>query len=808
MVRKMIISSVYIKNFRGVEGEKNFKFEDRKFILLSASNGKGKTTVIDAIEWCLTGDIGRLANSYGTRSTNEEERRRNVDGLLKHKNCPNDEEVSVTINVKVNGTDYTIRRTQIKDVLNEKYSKVFVNEKTKNTKKFLNEFVDKNFYNYYFCDVQKTFNLLSKKRSELPELFSEFISNYSREETIARNLNIFQDDIERKIEEQELKKISQQEISSYNKILESYKEAPNIIPYNKEKMYKEEQIDFSKMKLEEMSEQLDVLYRCGYCKAYDILKEIISNETNKTFFYQLKYILATIEKKGDKINEAIKLRFHKDYNEITNIEKEINKLKNIELNVNNFQSYLQTLTNFKNQNYIYAIYVEKSDTIQGLIKKIENINKKIENIDKEIIILSKGNEIIESLATLVSKKSGIIEYRDRIKKDNEIASCPLCGSSSFDNLDEENIFKIANTYLGEHNQLIVDKKKEKEDLNREKSINFEELIKILNMVIESQIESLEKKHSAFNNLKKDTEEFLKKISEITNKHSKKYTIQNLCSKEFILNELDLLKSLIQAEKYIDEKRIEYRNVLTLLGYTYGDNENENTTLVRLSSLREGHPEVIKFSISILTEKINSLISLISNDEYLTIQKQLNESITSNELIKQEVKRLETLKQNARERSERIINIVTELKQNEYEKVGPFLHKFYRKLSRVESIKNISVIHDSGKISLHDEKDKNILNVLSNGQLSVFMLAYFLGGAVSRNQSDKFKVYFIDDLTACMDDINMLAFIDFLKYLLIENSNFMEQIFFVTCDDRVRRLIQYKMKGVKIEFTELGEEAFA
>lgn len=797
----MIINSVYIKNFRGIKGEKNFLFKSRKFILLSASNGKGKTTIIDAIEWCLTGNIGRLANSYDTRSTNNEERKKNVDGLLKNKNCLEDEEISVTINIEFNGTVYRIQRTQTKDILNEKDSKVFINGKTQYAKKFLSEFVDKNFYNYYFCDVQKTFNLLSKKRSELPELFTEFISDYSREENIVQNLNIFQDDIDRKIEEQESKKTSDKEISSYQEILENYKKTPNIIPYNKEKMYEKEEIDCSKMNFDEISAQLAVLYKCGYCKVYDILKEINLRETNKNLLQQLEYIIGIVEKKESKINKAVELGFQKDYSKIVNIESEINKFKKIELKATNFQTYVEMLINLKNPKFTHDIYNKKNGIIQEATQKIENLNKEIET-------LTKGNAIIESLSTLASNKEGIIEYRNRIKKDGEIATCPLCGSSTFDSLNEENILKKANEYLGEHEQLIVYKKKEKEDLIKEKDINFEDLIKIGNEIVKIKIESLEEKYSVFNDLKKDTEEFFKKTFEIIKENPNKYTTQNLCSKDFLLNEVDLLKNQLQVESHINEKRTEYRKILTLLGYTYGDNEKENTTFARMSSLRKECPKVINFSIDILTEKINSLKSLISNNKYLVIQNKIKDALTNNKNIKNEVEKLNELKNIAKERAEAILNIVIDLKENEYEKVGPFLHKFYRKLSRVESIKDISVIDDSGKISLHDEKDKSLLNVLSNGQLSVFMLAYFLGGAVSRNLSDKFKVYFIDDLTACMDDINMLAFIDFLKYLLIENNGFMEQIFFVTCDDRVRRLIQYKMKGGGIEFTELGEEAFA
>ena len=57
-------------------------------------------------------------------------------------------------------------------------------------------------------------------------------------------------------------------------------------------------------------------------------------------------------------------------------------------------------------------------------------------------------------------------------------------------------------------------------------------------------------------------------------------------------------------------------------------------------------------------------------------------------------------------------------------------------------------------SLTDETGKHVVNILSNGQLSVFILAYFFAGIVSRGNDEKFKIYFIDDLTACMDDVNM------------------------------------------------------
>ena len=58
----------------------------------------------------------------------------------------------------------------------------------------------------------------------------------------------------------------------------------------------------------------------------------------------------------------------------------------------------------------------------------------------------------------------------------------------------------------------------------------------------------------------------------------------------------------------------------------------------------------------------------------------------------------------------------------------------------------------------------------------------------------------------MDDVNMLAFLDLLKYQLSSKKT-MEQLFFVTCDNRISRLFKYKMDGRGIEFKELEEADF-
>lgn len=166
-----------------------------------------------------------------------------------------------------------------------------------------------------------------------------------------------------------------------------------------------------------------------------------------------------------------------------------------------------------------------------------------------------------------------------------------------------------------------------------------------------------------------------------------------------------------------------------------------------------------------------------------------------------------MKEIASQRAENIRYIVEKLSKDEYEKVGPTLSKFYNKLARFNSNNGINIVQENDGISLVDNKGKNIVNVLSNGQISVFMLAYFFAGINVRNNSEKMKIYFIDDLTACMDDVNMLAFMDLLKYQVSSKAT-MDQLFFITCDDRISNLLKYKLNGRGIKFCEILEKDLA
>ena len=157
----MIIRKIRMVNFRGFR-DKTIDFNDKPFVLLSAANGIGKTTTIDAIEWCLTGNIGRLKTAFDTRSTNDADRKMNTDGILKNRDAGAKTKVRVVLWLFDGEKETTLCREQTKDELNPGSSKVTIDESEEKAKEFIREYVGDSFYNFHFCDVQKSFNVQSK----------------------------------------------------------------------------------------------------------------------------------------------------------------------------------------------------------------------------------------------------------------------------------------------------------------------------------------------------------------------------------------------------------------------------------------------------------------------------------------------------------------------------------------------------------------------------------------------------------------------------------------------------------------------
>ena len=287
----MKIKRIKVNNFRGFYNEKIFEFEESPFILLSAPNGIGKTTLIDAIEWAFTGSIGRLKDAFNARSTNDNDRKKNSIGILKNKNSTDAEPVCVELTIIDNGKEYTIKRTQKKDSIDSKDSIVKYSDPDfeRIIKACSKEEI---FYAHHFCDINKSINIQAKKSRDIADLFSEFIKNYDKEKGFAYNLETFSEDVQRKIDSTITQKGKiDNKIKNNEELLKD--SMAQITPYPNMKIYEDEETDMSKFSEELLDLQLSKVYMCAKIKACDLLekeKRNIDNQNNIKTLEKLKKI--------------------------------------------------------------------------------------------------------------------------------------------------------------------------------------------------------------------------------------------------------------------------------------------------------------------------------------------------------------------------------------------------------------------------------------------------------------------------------------------------------------------------------------
>lgn len=797
----MLIQAIEIQNFRGVNGTKTFSFEGKPFVLLAAPNGLGKTTLIDAIEWCLTGNISRLKNAFDTRSTNENEREKNVDGILKNKKASNEAEISVILDITENDKRYKIKRVQENDELDVRLSKVWLNDSEESAINLLPEIADRNFYNFHFCDVQKSIEIQSRKRKDLPDLFSEFITDYSRENSIADNLDLFAEDVLRYKQDLERKRIAAETIDAMQKAIKQYGDTPVIQSYPETRMYTEEAVLLSSLDENMLRNQLDILYKCGYKQAENLLKGILNDNSIRSIEKNLNELANILKTQKEKIGQAIAQELHVGPQNILKLEQRIKRHKEINLTKDNVWGNTDIIIAFKSDDFTEEKCSESKSKIQQLERELNRIKSEIET-------LSKGNEILDSLSSLVSKEQGLRKYRTEKQQKSENVKCPVCGSERFGQIEQAKILSEAKEYINQHGLLLAEKKKNKDHLENQIDSNYELLLRTCNQILANEIQKDERKKENLVKLQEETAYFFSVEKRLEQIDSQKYTLKQLMMPEYVESVRNELKKNFLGEKEISQKREAYKKILELLGYETTGDESETALVQKIHELANGAPDVVAFSHPLLVRKIVSINSILNNKRYWDLMHKINEANAQNSSLTNQQKELDDLFDRAKQRAGLIRDLVNCLKSEEYSKVGPILYKFYKKLSRINTIEGIQLKQESDLLSIVDESNKNVVNILSNGQLSVFMLAYFFAGIVSRNSQERCKIYFIDDLTACMDDVNMLAFLDLMKYQLLAGDGGIDQIFFASCDERICKLLRYKLNGCDIEFCELKEKEFA
>lgn len=634
-------------------------------------------------------------------------------------------------------------------------------------------------------------------------MFKEFITDYSDEERVAENLALFQRDADLKINKKiEAKKKVEIQKNSVEEELEKLADTPSFQEYPKVVMYDGEVVDLQGKDRKFLQEQQNNIYSCGYSYVNDILKEKIENHKNEELCKNLDSLIQNLQENKENVKKAIRARLDRNTTCIVECTKKIEEYEAVILDRNSILDRGKTIIKFNNASFTKKYFEQKKQEIQDL-------NEKIKNLDETIRAFSDGNEIIEALTNLIDKKQALAEYQRLRLGEGIQVRCPVCGSEKFAEIETQQILKEASDFL-EVNKTNLNKKVEEKELKKRECNELkDELILKAKEVLKTEIQKETESRENLLNVQKSTKEFFalqKRISSVIKDTNDIYwwsEVDNLIDKKQKLE-----KKQISKEE-MSKKQREVEDVLNLLNFKMEATDSDQAIQNKISSRVEKAPKILVFTKKLLIEKMNALSYMIQDQEIAELNKKLKNSQNMIEELDNEIRQIKQVKEWADEHEEKIKRLVTELIQQEYENVGPNLYKFYKKLSRINTIKNIKIIPDGveNQVSLTDETGKHVVNILSNGQLSVFILAYFFAGIVSRGNDEKFKIYFIDDLTACMDDVNMLSFLDLMKYLLKEKEGPVDQMFFATCDERIEKLLCYKMDGCEIPYTKLTEKEF-
>ena len=789
----MIIRRIRIRNFRGFR-DKTVEFEDKDVILFDAPNGTGKTTVIDAIEWCLTGNIGRLKRSFDIRSTNDTERALNTTGILKNRDADKNDYVRVELCLFNNNTETVLCREQKSDVLDPDKSKVSINGNEQDAVSFIKKHIEDSFYHHHFCDVQKSFSIQSTKRSELTDLFSEFITNYDEQITIANNLDIFVKDVERYIEDKKNDKTKTEAIIKEKESrLSDTLQNVNNIPYPTIEFYSEEKKELAELSKQELDEQKTKIVNCGYLVAKENLTSLIKNETLLKQKDIIDKIIIFRESKSDSISRAEKAGVLKDTSSIMSLTIKLQNMSKISFNKTNIFNEELLTESIRSNLDKNAFETNKTEVLRN--------EEKVKELTRDIELLSNNNKILELLSNLTANKKEIINYRITALNEKGYVRCPLCGSETFANVEEEYILTEAEEYIRQNGSAVGEKIKERLIIQAKIDGIYAYLISSANLALETACKSLKEEIRKLTNLYDEVRPYYILVDEL-HKINNTINVDELTDERIKASLADIEKLLLEETK-IEAMRSSYQRILTALGYNF-DNESLEQTLEKISNLVTKPFVITNFSNDVFVAKLNAIDSILNNQKITSICSEIDKNKEKVRKIDSEIARYNKLLSIANKRATDIRKTVSDLSLDEYTKVGPALTKYYNKLSRYNFVEDIQVKQEEDKILLVDSKDKNIVNVLSNGQICVFMLAYFFAGISVRNKKENFKVFFIDDLTACMDDVNMLAFMDLLKYQMTPKDN-IEQLFFVTCDNRISDLLMYKLDGHKIKYCEINEQ---
>ena len=709
---------LYITNFRSIN-KANYRI-DNGITLIKGFSGKGKTTILEAIKWCIFGNI------------------KNVYPFSEKKPTNNYTEVKVIFK------NIEIIRTKPPEML-----KVIFDDteliKTEAEKYIEDNIGKKNLWQACCYISQGERNILMNlTNSEKMDLIKEIVFSHEEEKINYYNKNIhnYLAQLEENIKKQE-GKISYGEniIQELNKdnIEEKYLnqkkktneyESLNFLIEKKKKIY-QEKLDNEKNihnnKLLEQKQNVylhakEILVKYPFALTFNII------EKWKNYITAFKYLSDNkeIEKIEEDIEELIRIK-----NIILSNQK-IPKLDKKQL--------IEEIENIKSFNK----YIEEKQKLEILNTEKIRLEKEIKKI-KEYLVKKYNHDNIEKFKNLVENS---IERR---------LICPRCEEQLV--LEEGILVKTNGIQLNKKDKLTISENiKKYEKLNSLTNdiisdigkINIIKIKKPLSLDLEKKEEDLALLES-FIPVEYSLEEIDKKIKKY--KNYERYREQEKIMKNNYMEQFSNIKYPDNISQYYNQYLISEKNIKDYQEYVSkkGDKFKE----VKSINYYNEKVEIIEEKISQIGEfkyiknkysdwfKINQEQKKL-NDEYITYNKEKESCNKIKNLITQAT-------------NETLENLLIQLNNDISEIISEFFENAQLKISMFKKVKNQYKPYFSFSITIDNNVYDNINN-LSGGEKDRFSIALTL----ALNKHFNFPFIMLDECMSSLDQHNRKKCLEIIK----------------------------------------------
>ncbi len=731
------IESIWINNFKFVEYSEDelgveINFKEANLVLLNGQNGYGKTTTFEAVELLLTGDIKSFNSALLNRGS--------ISKSILANNPSKDIKITAKL-VNEKGSVITIERCI--DCKDGCTSTIKVNEE-ECTEEYLWKLLkfNKSIFDIGMYISQKdSLEFLEKKYGDRKSLISGILDSSNIQEK-----NEFLKDFERKVKSkiEESEKAYTDEIKKLNVRLQ--------LLVDKEKKVSNLPKDVVYKRLFEDAEYGFDLEKLDYSIEYDTqvepLNKIIDVIRNQQKYKNTKKILR-LEKVKSSIENNLRAIYYAD--EIEKIKPKVDILSNIK-NVDNM---------LKERKYSDAVAVGKLVGIS--IERIIEIESDLRTYNKLLTDL-KINE--RERATFITNRKKLIDLFNKNIKNNNFDRnvCPLCGKTD---MELDRLFKVTERVLQENNTLLeknlgLIKYKIERYFDEAKFIN--EKAKFLNS----------KEYKLYLELEKliniDISNLIEEKDVMT---EFRFTNKNNCISENFDNEYSLFKLNIEKEinrlgERLSEKEVkDYENLIAKY-YKNGINHNEADISNKIAFIADKYSTGYSKQISIEKMKLQ--------DKTIEYEKIKKENKLAEDTVKEYRKKYDAAFKAYQ------TNLVENIKIPLYITTGKIIQNYPMGLGINVDIKDNQVVFQT------DDKEDDIFNYLSMGQLNGVALSIMLSVRSTIDFEDGLDLILIDDPLQSIDDISAFSFAD-----LLADSFTNSQVIMSTHESDKSDLLEYKYR---------------